>query len=280
MPITPPETICSKKAHLDITLTQIRADDADSLDSFRYKQATPRLSVVTTITKLTSKRYNVYRKQVGKPIRKSTCRSHEDAIKKQEEFRVLDEDKEDGLDNQPASLSTKRVGNYVPGPGRGIKSRVTAANCSLSVHKDKVFLQDIGAFINEMARQLSTGERHQGSSKNVPNEMISIQCEVLSKVLEAAKNNQAATMGDLLSKAGIFVFFLCVQIRCQNTLRRSLERENSFFVFCVLLVPYFRLILFVAFFLCDLRPISTPLYPCLSHAYLPNCNIQDCYTTI
>ena len=52
-------------------------------------------------------------------------------------------------------------------------------------------------------------------------------------------------------------------------------------MFCVLLVPYFRLILFVAFFLCDLRPISTPLCPCLSHAYLPNCNkivIQDCYT--
>ena len=37
----------------------------------------------------------------------------------------------------------------------------------------------------------------------------------------------------------------------------------------------------MAFFLCDLRPISTPLCPCLSHAYLPNCNkivIQDCYT--
>ena len=84
MPITPPETICSNKSHLNITLTQIRANDADSLGSFRYKQATPRLSVVTTITKLTSKRYNVYRKQVGKPIRKSTCRSHEDAIKKQD----------------------------------------------------------------------------------------------------------------------------------------------------------------------------------------------------
>jgi hypothetical protein len=187
------------------------------------------------------------------------------------------------LDNQPTSLSTKRVGNFVAGPGRGIKSRVTAANSSLSVHKDKVFLQDIGAFINEMARQLSTGERHQGSSKNVPNEMISIQCEVLSKVLEAAKNNQAATMGDLLSKAGIFVFFFM----CSNPVSEHLEEVSGtrklVFVFCVLLVPYFRLILFVAFFLCDLcdlRPISTPLYPCLSHAYLPNCNIQDCYTTI
>jgi hypothetical protein len=203
----------------------------------------------------------VYWKQIGGQARRSTCLSHEDAIKKQEEFRVLDEDedKEDGLDNQPASLSsTKRVGNYVAGPGRGIKTRVTTANCSLSLHKDKVFLQDMGAFINEKARQLSTRDK-EGSSKNLSNDMISIQSEVLSKVLEAAKNNQAATWGDLLSKAGIFVFFLCAQNRCQNTLRSPVRREDSFFVVCVLLVPYFRLILFVAFFLCDLRPISTPL---------------------
>jgi hypothetical protein len=160
MPITPPETICSKKAHLDITLTQIRADDADSLDSFRYKQATPRLSVVTTITKLTSKRYNVYRKQVGKPIRKSTCRSHEDAIKKQEEFRVLDEAIQGGVDNNkrgPESTSTKRKGNYIGGPGRGNRRSVTTKS-SLSVHKDKVFLQEIGAFINEKTKDLSTSE--------------------------------------------------------------------------------------------------------------------------
>jgi len=110
------------------------------------------------------------------------------------------------LDNQPSSLCTKRFGNYVAGPGRGIKTRVTAANCSLSLHKEKVFLQDMGAFINEKARQLSARDK-EGSSKNIPNDMISIQSEVLSKVLEAAKNNQAATMGDLLSKAGIFVFF-------------------------------------------------------------------------
>jgi hypothetical protein len=98
-------------------------------------------------------RHNVYWKQIGGQARRSTCLSHEDAIKKQEEFRVLDEDedKEDGLDNQLASLSsTKRVGNYVAGPGRGIKTRVTTANCSLRF-KDKVFLQDMGAFINEKA---------------------------------------------------------------------------------------------------------------------------------
>ena len=37
------------------------------------------------------------------------------------QFRGLDEDEdqEDGLDNQPAPLFTKRVGNYVAGPGRG-----------------------------------------------------------------------------------------------------------------------------------------------------------------
>jgi hypothetical protein len=227
IPITPPETICSNKSHLHITLTQIRANDADSLGSFRYKQATPRLSVVTNITKLTSKRYNVYRKQVGKPIRKSTCRSHEDAIKKQEEFRVLDEDedKEDGLD-QPTSLSTKRVGNYVAGPGRGIKTRVTTANSSLIQHGDKVFLQEIGAFINEKTKELSTSE-------NVPTD-ISIQSQVLSKVIAAAKHNQDATMSLLLSKAGIFVFFFCAQNRSQNSLRRSRGRENSFLLNCVL----------------------------------------------
>ena len=148
--------------------TQIQANNTDSLGSFRYKQATPRPSVVTTITTITrtiakkkQQRYNVYWKQVGGQIRKSTCLSHEDAIKKQEEFRVLDEDedKEDGLGKQPASQTTKRVGNYVAGPGRGIKTRVTAANCSLSLHKDKVFLQDMGAFINEKARQLSTRDK-------------------------------------------------------------------------------------------------------------------------
>ena len=234
MPITPPETICSNKSHLNITLTQIRANDADSLGSFRYKQATPRLSVVTTITKLTSKRYNVYRKQVGKPIRKSTCRSHEDAIKKQEEFRVLDEDedKEDGLD-QPASLSTKRVGNYVAGPGRGIKTRVTTANSSLIQHGDKVFLQEIAAFINEKTSELPTREKHQGSSKNFPNG-ISIQSQVLSKVMEAIKHNQDVTMSLLLSKAGIFVSFFCAQNKSQNTLRRSVRRGNSFLLNSVL----------------------------------------------
>ena len=99
------------------TLKQIQANNADSLGSFRYKQATPRTSVVTTITIITKtiakkqqQRYNVYWKQVGGQERRSTCLSHEDAIKKQEEFRVLDEDedKEDGLDNQPASLSSPR----------------------------------------------------------------------------------------------------------------------------------------------------------------------------
>jgi len=138
------------------------------------------------------------------------------------------------LDDQPASLSsTKRVGKYVAGPGRGIKTRVTTANCSLSLHKDKVFLQDMGAFINEKARQLSTRDK-EGSSKNLSNDMISIQSEVLSKVLEAAKNNQAATWGDLLSKAGIFVFFLCAQNRSQNSLRRSQGRGNSFLLNSVL----------------------------------------------
>ena len=225
MPITPPETICSNKSHLNITLTQIRANDADSLGSFRYKQATPRLSVVTTITKLTSKRYNVYRKQVGKPIRKSTCRSHEDAIKKQEEFRVLDEDedKEDGLD-QPASLSTKRVGNYVAGPGRGIKTRVTTANSSLIQHGDKVFLQEIAAFINEKTSELPTREKHQ----------VSIQSQVLRKVIDAMKHNEDVTMSRLVSKAGIFVFFFCAQNKSQNTLRRSVRRGNSFLLNSVL----------------------------------------------
>ena len=182
------------------------------MGSFRYKQATPRLSVVTTITKLTSKRYNVYRKQVGKPIRKSTCRSHEDAIKKQEEFRVLDEDedKEDGLD-QPASLSTKRVGNYVAGPGRGFKTRVTTANSSLIQHGDKVFLQEIAAFINEKTSELPTREKHQ----------VSIQSQVLRKVIDAMKHNEDVTMSRLVSKAGIFVFFFCAQNKSQNTLRRS-----------------------------------------------------------
>ena len=52
----------------------------------------------------------MYWKQIGGQARRSTCLSHEDAIKKQEEFRVLDEDedKEDGLDDQPASLSRPR----------------------------------------------------------------------------------------------------------------------------------------------------------------------------
>jgi len=137
------------------------------------------------------------------------------------------------LDNQSASLSTKRVGNYIAGPGRGIRTRVTGANCSLSLYKDKVFLQDVGAFINEKARQLSTGEKHQGSSTNFPNG-ISIQCQVLSEVMEAVKHNQDATMGLLLSKAGIFVFFFCAQNRSQNSLRRSQGRGNSFLLNSVL----------------------------------------------
>ena len=171
----------------------------------------------------------MYRKQVGKPIRKSTCRSHEDAIKKQEEFRVLDEDedKEDGLD-QPASLSTKcytkRVGNYVAGPGRGIKTRVTTANSSLIQHGDKVFLQEIAAFINEKTSELPTHEKHQ----------VSIQSQVLSKVMEAIKHNQDVTMGLLLLKAGIFVFFFCAQNKSQNTLRGSVRRGNSFLLNSVL----------------------------------------------
>jgi hypothetical protein len=217
------------------TLTQIQANNADSLGSFRYKQATPRPSVVTTITTITrtiakkkQQRYNVYWKQVGGQIRKSTCLSHEDATKKQEEFRVLDEAIQGGVDNNkrgPESTSTKRKGNYIGGPGRGNRRSMTTKS-SLSVHKDKVFLQEIGAFINDKTKELSTSE-------NVPTD-ISIQSQVLSKVIAAAKHNQDATMSLLLSKAGIFVFFFCAQNRSQNSLRRSRGRENSFLLNCVL----------------------------------------------
>ena len=84
-------------------------------------------------------RYNVYWKQVGGQIRKSTCLSHEDAIKKQGEFRVLDGPIQGGVENNkrgPESTSTKRKGNYIGGPGRGNRRSVTTKS-SLSVHKNK-----------------------------------------------------------------------------------------------------------------------------------------------
>ena len=128
------------------------------------------------------------------------------------------------MGNQPASLSTKRVGNYISGPGRGIKTPVTAANSSLSVQKDRVFLQEIGDFINEKTSELQTREKHQ----------VSIQSQVLSKVIEAPKHNEDVTMSLLLSKAGNFVFFICAQNKSQNTLRGSVGRGNSFLLNSVL----------------------------------------------
>ena len=117
----------------------------DTLGSFHCKKAITRPSVKATITK-TTQGFNVYRNQNGK-VRKTTTKTYEEAIKKQEEFRLLDEDEDGRLGNQPASLSTKRVGKYIAGPGRGIKTPVTAANSTLSVQKDWVFLQEIAAFI-------------------------------------------------------------------------------------------------------------------------------------
>ena len=128
------------------------------------------------------------------------------------------------MSNQPASLSTKRVGNYIPGPGRGIKTPVTAANSTLSVQKDRVFLQEIVAFIIEKTSELPAHEKHQ----------VSIQSQVLSKVIEAPKHNEDVTMSLLLSKAGNFVFFICAQNKSQNTLRRSVGRGNSFLLNSVL----------------------------------------------
>jgi hypothetical protein len=93
------------------------------------------------------------------------------------------------------------------------------------VQKDSVFLQEIAAFINEKTSELPTREKHQ----------VSIQSQVLSKVMEAIKHNQDATMSLLLSKAGIrFFFSSCVQNRSQNSLRRSQGRGNSFLLNSVL----------------------------------------------
>ena len=128
------------------------------------------------------------------------------------------------MGNQPASLSTKRVGKYIAGPGRGIKTPVTAANSTLSVQKDWVFLQEIAAFINEKTSELPSLEKHQ----------VSIQSQVLRKVIDAMKHNEDVTMSRLVSKAGTFVFFFCAQNKSQNTLRRSVRRGNSFLLNSVL----------------------------------------------
>jgi len=206
------------------TAFQWKVDTVSSAGSFHHhNHAIPRPPVKATITKQHG-RFHVYRKEEGRQARRTSCRSYEKAISKHEEFRLLDEDEDGRLGNQPASLSTKRVGKYIPGPGRGIKTPVTSANSTLSVQKDSVFLQEIAAFINEKTSELPTREKHQ----------VSIQSQVLSKVMEAIKHNQDATMSLLLSKAGIRLFLSCVQNRSQNSLRRSQGRGNSFLLNSVL----------------------------------------------
>ncbi len=99
---------------------------------------------------------------------------------------------------------------------------------------------------SELGNTLSLACRHKDELNNVSTEGISIASAVLSHVMGAVRGKQDANMKLLLSNAGIFVFFLCAQNRCLNSLRSPVRRENSFLVVCVLRVPYFRLILFVA----------------------------------
>jgi len=112
------------------TAFQWKVDTVSSAGSFHHNHAIPRPPVKATITKQHG-RFHVYRKEEGRQARRTSCRSYEKAISKQEEFRLLDEDKDGGLRNQPASLSTKRVGNYIAGPGRGIRSMHAVVERSL-----------------------------------------------------------------------------------------------------------------------------------------------------